>query len=310
MAENVLSWKYNLFRMRSLALVAFICLILSSAVFSQSASSREIPFQLLESGHIRVKATIDGIEGNFIFDTGAGLIVFTKQFFDKLPHHERQDGGYTAFRATGERLDVDLYNVRNLEFGSLKYPGAEVSYLDFNLGGLDGILSLKLLETQPFTIDFDHKVIRLETPAGLAALRKTRSRIPIQPEDSRGRALDIFAYFRVNDTLTLQLSLDSGAGKDVYKFNAKYMQALGIDANDTLHVKKRTRKSEINPAFTSATYIASVNKIASAAVPSVSTTGLRAQFVEGLIYDGIMWINWLGSAITVDIPGRMLLVKQ
>lgn len=291
--------------MRSLALAVFISLIFSTSIFSQ-----EIPFQLLGSGHIQVKAKVDGVEGNFIFDTGAGLNVFTKQFFDKLPHHERQDGGYTAFRATGERLDVDLYTVKNLEFGSLKHPTAEVSYLDFNLGGLDGILSLKLVETQPFTIDFEHKVIRFETPAALSALRKTRSMIPIQPEDSRGRALDIFAYFRVNDTLTLQLSLDSGAGKDVYRINAKYMQLLGIDANDTVNVKKHTRKSEINPAFTSATYIAKVNKIAAAAVPSINTSGFRAQFVEGLIYDGIMWINWLGSAITVDIPGRMLLVKQ
>ncbi len=38
----------------------------------------------------------------------------------------------------------------------------------------------------------------------------------------------------------------------------------------------------------SATYIAKVNKIEAAAVPSINTSDFRAQFVEGLIYDGIM----------------------
>lgn len=178
------------------------------------------------------------------------------------------------------------------------------------MGGLDGIISLKPLETQPFTIDFDRKVIRLETPGTLSTLKKSRQLIPIQPENSRGKALDIFAYFKVNDTLTLQLALDSGAGKDVFKFNSRYMSRLGIDANDTLLVKRKQKRSEINPAFTSSVYSTTLKKLAPAAVPSVNVTDLRVQFFDGLIYDGIIWINWLGSKITIDIPGKQLLVAK
>src|SRR5690606_22184391 len=97
--------------MRSLLLLAFYCTCLCLAAFGQSAKTA-IPFQLLESGHILVKAKVDGVEGNFLFDTGAGLTVLTKTFFDKLPHSEKKDGGFTAFRATGERLDANLYTVR------------------------------------------------------------------------------------------------------------------------------------------------------------------------------------------------------
>jgi len=295
--------------MRLFLLLVFHCACLCLAASGQSASPA-IPFQLLGSGHILVKATVDGVEGNFLFDTGAGLTVLTKTFFDKLPHAEKKDGGFTAFRATGERLDADLYTVKDFELGSMKHAAEEVSYLDVKLGGLDGIISLKFMEKQPFTIDLEKKEIRLETPATLAAIRKTGTLIPIQPEDYRGHALDMFAYFRVNDTLTLQLSLDSGAGKDVFKLNAKYLQALGVNVDDTTRVKKTARRSEINKDFVSHTYLTSLDKLAAAAAPSVYTTGFRAQFVEGLIYDGIMWINWLGNRITIDVPGRAMLVQN
>ncbi len=107
------------------------------------------PLPVLPSGHILLKARIEGVEGNFIFDTGAGLTVFTKTFFDKLKSVKKEDGGYTGFRATGERLDIDLYEVRDFEFGPLKKPVEEVSFLDANLGGIDGIIAIKLLEHQP-----------------------------------------------------------------------------------------------------------------------------------------------------------------
>lgn len=269
-----------------------------------------MPITILPSGHIQVKATVNGVEGSFIFDTGAGLTVFTKQFFNKLRDTTALDGGFTAFRATGERLDIALYTVRNIVLGKVKKAEEEVSYLDMDMGGMDGILSLKMLESQPFTIDFEKKVIRFETPQSIAALRKTGHVMPLQPEQSRGKALDIFAYFRVNDSLTLQLALDSGAGQDVFKFNAKYMQRLGIDVSDTLLVKRREKRSELNPAFTSNTYTATLKKLAVAESPAVNITDLKAQFVDGLIYDGIIWINWLGSQITINLPGKEMLIQR
>jgi hypothetical protein len=294
--------------MRSSLLAVSLCLISFLPAFSQANAQNEIPFELLPSGHIQVKAKVDGVVGNFIFDTGAGLTVFTRAFFDKLQHTRPQDGGFTGFRATGERVDFDLFTVQDFEMGSVKRPQEQVSYLDINLGGLDGIISLKPLEQQAFTLDFDKKVIRLETAAGLSALRKTRKVIPVELEEHRGIALDIFARFKVNDTLNLLLSLDSGAGKDVYRFNAKYMQRLGINPNDTLLVKRKERKSEINAAHVSSTYTTTIQQLAPAAVPGVSVSNPRVQFVEGLIYDGIIWINWLGTQITVNLPGKELLV--
>lgn len=296
--------------MRPLLIFFTLLLVLSTHGFSQTTNKNEIPFELLPSGHILVKAKVEGIQGNFIFDTGAGITMFTKSFFSKLKDTLREDGGYTGFRATGERLDIALYWVKNVEFGAIKKAKEEVSYIDANLGGIDGILSLKLMESQPFTIDYNKKVIRMESAQTLTSIQKTAKSIPVQLEQSREKALTIFSYFKVNDTLTLQFSLDSGAGKDVYRINSKHLQRLGVDVSDTLHVKKIAKRSEINTDFVSNIYITKLPKLATANNPSINTTNFPAQFVDGLIYDGIIWINWLGSRITFDLDRKRLLVER
>ncbi len=287
-----------------------LILLFQTLCFSQTNLKNEIPFDLLPSGHILIKAKVDNVEGNFIFDTGAGITVLTKSFFQKLKDTTKQDGGYTGFRATGERLDIDLYKVKNFELGNVKKLTDEVSWLDVNLGGIDGIISLKSVEQYPFTLDFEKKVIRIESPASLTALRKISKVIPVQLEQSRDRSLTIFALFKVNDKLTLQFSMDSGAGKDVYRINSKHLQTLGINPADTAVVKRIDKKSEFDTAFVSSIYIAGIDKISPAAQLSVSVSKPTIQFVDGLIYDGIIWINWLGKQISFDLANRQLLVRQ
>jgi hypothetical protein len=292
------------------AFVSRFCFPFLLIFFSFSLRAQtNIPFELLPSGHILVKAKVDNVEGNFIFDTGAGITVFTRSFFQKLTDTTKLDGGYTGFRATGERLDIDLYKVKNFELGNIKKTTDEVSWLDVNLGGIDGIISLKSVEQYPFTIDFGKKVIRIESAASLASIRKTSKIIPVQLEQSRDRSLTIFAYFKVNDKLTLQFSMDSGAGKDVYRINSKYLQGLDINVTDTANVKRIDKKSEFDTAFVSSIYIAGINKISTAAQPSISVAKPTAQFVDGLIYDGIIWINWLGQQISFDLANKQLLVR-
>lgn len=291
-------------------IAACIFLLLPFCGLCQPSHKDEIPFELLPSGHILVKATVDNVEGRFIFDTGAGMTVFTDEFFKKIRHAKAEDGGYTAFRATGERIDLDLYKVPDVALGSFKKAEEEVSFVKADFGGIDGIISLKLLGSIPFTIDFEQKVLRLETPKTLAAIKGKARKLPIQLEQSREKSLTIFAYFTINDTLNLQLSLDAGAGKDVYRLNAKYLKALHVDVSDTTLVKKFERKSEINEAFTSTIYTTKLKHIMARNQPAIETKDFPVQFVDGLIYDGIIWINWLGNSITFDLEDKMLLVER
>jgi hypothetical protein len=290
--------------------LTFLFTLLPLFSLCQSVRKDEIPFELLPSGHILVKAKIDNVQGSFIFDTGAGITVFTREFFKKITHAKLEDGGYTAFRATGERIDIDLYRVPGFELGGFKKAEEEISYVDADFGGIDGIISLKLLESQPFTIDFEKKLIKIESPVTLARIKKTAKKLPIQLEQSREKSLTIFSYFKINDTLNLQLSLDAGAGKDVYRLNTKYLKALHVDVSDTVRVKKIQKKSEINEAFVSTIYTTHLKSITASDQPAITVKDFPVQFVENLIYDGIIWINWLGKRITFDLRDNVLLVER
>ena len=128
----------------------FFGLFITSFSFAQE----NIPIKILESGHIILDAKINGVEGNFIFDTGAGITVLTKKFSQKLNNVEKQDGTFTAFRATGERINLDLYRVNGLSIGKFVEKKPIVTIIDANLLNCDGIISLIPFEKQPFTVDF------------------------------------------------------------------------------------------------------------------------------------------------------------
>lgn len=288
-----------------LILTAFMACI-SIAVQAQTI----IPINITPEGHILLKSTINGVEGSFIFDTGGGLDVITKKFADKLKSLRPQDGGYTGFRATGERIDVELYTITGRPLDSASVQSSTIAVLDADFGPIDGLISMIHFQDRPFTIDYNKKQLILETAGSLAARKKNASAvIPLQLEDGRGISLDIFAYFVLNDQLTLQLLLDSGAGNNVFRFNSRYMAKLGVDKNDTSTVETIRRRSEIDTSFSSATYKTSLQKLSSKNAPGVKTERFKASFVDGLIYDGIVSINWIGKNITIDLQQKEMIVR-
>lgn len=286
-------------------LFIFLLLVISVSLSAQIS----IPLDVTPQGHLLIKAAVNGVEGNFIFDTGGGVNVVTKKFAVKANITKQQDGGYTAFRATGERIDVDFYEAASLSLGTYKINKPEIAVLDADFGPIDGLISLVNFRTQPFTINYTQKKLVLETAQSLQALRKeSRAAIPLQLEDSRGHSLDVFAYFRVNDTLTLQFLLDSGAGSGVFRLNSRYMSQLGIDKNDSSKVTIREQRSEIDTAFVSRIYTAEVKKLQAHNTKATPRTAFRASFLDGLIYDGIISIDWLGPVQTFDLSRRELLL--
>jgi len=279
-----------------------IVLLASTEIYAQSA----IPFELSPQGHIMVKAKVNGVEGNFIFDTGAGLTLVTKNFSKKLGKLHQQDGSYTAFRATGEKLTADLYDVQTVSLGSFVEPNPIVTIFDVNLGPIDGLISLMTFRKQPFTIDYTNKQIIFESYASMSAIRKSGQHIPLQLDDARGKALSVFAYFKVNEKLNLQFSIDSGAGDGVYRINSAYLDALEID---TVNADKKVIPSEFNPAVKTTIYQANVKSLRATAAPSVECHDIKASFIQGLIYDGIITLSWIGKKVTFDLIKREMIVR-
>jgi len=284
----------------------YIFIILLLFITSASYAAKPIPFTLSAQGHIVIKAKINGVEGNFVFDTGAGLNLITKKFAAKVEGAVKQDGGYTTFRATGEQLTLDIYKIKTLTMGDYTAPNPTLTIIDADLGEYDGLISLMAFKDQPFTIDYQTKEIIFETDKTLTSIKKQGSIVPLQIGADRDKALDIFAYFRVNDKLTLQFSMDSGAGANVYRVNAKYITALGVD---TVNAPKTYHASEFNPQLKTTIYTANIQKISVKDFPAINCQNIKASFINGLIYDGIMYINWLGQKITFDLKHEVMIVR-
>lgn len=279
----------------------FFCLFIASTGHAQSF----VPFELTPQGHLMVKAKVNGIEGNFIFDTGAGLTLITKKFSEKLGKLHKQDGSYTGFRATGEKLTTDLYDVQTVTIGNFTEPNPVVTIFDVNFGPIDGLISLMSFKNQPLTIDYTNKKIIFETGKSLSALRKSGHRVPLQLDESRDKALSIYAYFIVNNKLTLQFSIDSGAGNNVYRINSKYATALDID---TAKAGKIRIPSEFNPQLKTIIYQDTIKSIIARASSAIQCRDVKASFIEGLIYDGILSLNWIGRKITFDLRNKEMIV--
>lgn len=277
-------------------------LVITNISYAQSS----IPFTTNSQGHIIIKASINGVEGNFIFDTGAGLTLITKTFSEKIKGLIKQDDDYTSFRATGEKLTVDLYKANTLSLGDYVEQTPELTIIDVNFGEIDGLVSLMTFKNQAFTIDYEKKLIVFETPESLAAIKKQGQTVPLQLEVSRDKTLDIFAYFKVNNKLTLQFSLDSGAGGNSFHINSKYIQALGVD---TVNSVKTYHPSEFNPKIKNIIYTANVQSLAVKDSPSINCQNIKASFIDGLIYDGIISINWIGKKITFDLKKSEMIVR-
>ncbi|MEN5055862.1 retropepsin-like aspartic protease [Sphingobacterium kitahiroshimense] len=272
---------------------------------STSYAQSSIPFKMTQEGHIIIKAKVNDIEGNFIFDTGAGLTLITKAFSERIGKLHKQDGSFTGFRATGEQLTADLYDAHSLVIGTVIDKNPVLTIFDINLGSIDGLISLMSFKEQPFTIDYINKKIIFESDKSLSIIRKSGQQIPLQVNESRGKAITVFAYFRVNDNLTLQFSIDSGAGNDVYRMNSKFISPLSID---TVKANKLVIPSEFNPEVKTIIYQTNIKSITSKASSTVQCQNVKASFIDGLIYDGIVSLNWIGKRITFDLIRREMIV--
>lgn len=289
-------------------LILFLCISFCLNSFGQNKISKTItiPFTLLESGHILVKAKINNLEGNFIFDTGAGLNLMTKQFADKIENLKKTDGFYTGHRATGEQIIADLWDTENFEIGTLKVNHEKFTIIDLDFP-VDGLISLLPFRHIPITIDYKNKILTLETDKSLQQLIKTGASIPIQISDDLEKTLGIATYVRLNDKLTVQMNLDSGAGFNIFRFNSRYMKPLAIDSSQ---VKTKYQKSDFKPTEGNTYYFTTLSKINTQTNDKIKATDFNATFIDGLIYEAIGSINWLGNKITIDIQKKNMIINN
>ncbi|MDP2335088.1 MAG: aspartyl protease family protein [Bacteroidota bacterium] len=278
-----------------------ILLTLTILVGLNSRAQDVIPFSLTDSGHIVIEAKVDSIAGTFIFDTGAGLNMFFGDFPNKLGQGETNNF-FVGHRATGEAMKVPIYHSNVLSIGNREFKNQIYSTFDINIGKIDGIISLQAFENLPVIIDYEKKELSFRE------LKDTEKKkyIDIQIADYAGKSLDIFTYIKVNNKVTIQVLLDSGAGANSFWIDESFSKSLSIDLS-TFDKTERKSEFDANKIF----------KIYNGLISSISTENNlskvekpRVIFVEGLIYEGKTSIEWLGKKIAISIPDKKIYIIE
>lgn len=262
-------------------------------------AQEKVPFTLLNSGHILIKSSFEGVEGDFIFDTGAGVNLLFDRFAKKLPP-QKTHNFIVGHRATGEELKIHLYKSKNLNIGGLTFKDQLYSTFDLDVAGLDGLISLQPFMESTVTIDYEKK----ELIIGELKEDQKRKFIDIELSDLGGRALDIFTYVKLNDSVTIQVMLDAGAGSNSFWIHSDFIDVLNIDK---AKLSVTERKSEFIPEKFNKFYTGTLQQFADVK-GLTKTLNPKVQFVEGLIYEGKTGIDWLGKKLAISIKEKKIYI--
>ncbi len=266
----------------------------------------EIPFTLTSDGHIIILAKVNGVAGKFVFDTGAGMNLLTQDFADSIEDLEETNHFITGHRATGEEIQSDIWRSKSIAIGSFEVKDAICAVYDFDFP-LDGLISLTSFLDRAVTIDFENKILSIESEKTLGAIKaKSEFVMPLQIFNDRGIDVGISTHVKLNGKLALNVKLDSGAGSGVYRFSSRYMDDLGIDSTK---IDSEYRPSFFKPDKGNTYYFTSLSQMSDAG-KNVLVKNFKATFIDGLIYEGIMSIDWIGKKITIDMADEKLFVQN
>jgi hypothetical protein len=261
-----------------------------------------IPFMLLEDEYIILEVKVnDSTTGTWAFDTGAGIHILSNKLFRQL--QVTPAGRLTGFRMDGKRLDFDVYQVASISVGPCREENPYVVTWDvLDSLGIDGVLSIKLFENRPVSLDLKNNQLVLETDETLSLLETKGKIVGLETQRYRDKSLDIFVEFVGNDSIPIEMELDTGSGKNTF-LDSRLMQSLGIDSTSA--------NLEVHPLEADTAYYATLGSLSLRDAPRIRADSVKVHFKKGLIYDGVIGIDfWKGRQVTIDIPGRRFIISE
>ena len=275
--------------------------------FSQTQVNKpaHIPFQLSPNGHILMNASVNGVEGNFVFDTGAGLHLLTKNFANKITDLEKTHHFHVGHRATGEEIKSTLWKTKSIDLNGYATNKDFTAVYDIDFP-FDGLLSLTSFEQRPITINFEKNELVVESESSFKKILSGSKHVLPLTVYKNGATLGIGTTVVLENELPLNVHLDSGAGFGLYRFSTDYLDELSVDSTVVEHKKI---KSPFVPDEGNDYYFAELEKLSDHS-NLIQKQPVSATFITGLIYEGIMGIRWLGDVITIDLENERLIIQN
>ena len=121
----------------------------------------EVPLKQSAGGTLYLTASAAGIPGDFLLDTGAGMVTLSQAMFDKLQQarqveHVRE----MAARLANNRIQrVDVYRVEDFRIGECRLGTVEVAVMEGGSRNLLGLSALGL--AAPFAIQLSPPALSL-----------------------------------------------------------------------------------------------------------------------------------------------------
>jgi len=108
-----------------------------------------------------IEATIEGQNGNFIFDTGASNLVLNQTYFRKRSQPRTTSGGITGDQAIVGSAHVDRLEIGNLVLRDIKADVTNLGHIENRRGiKILGLIGMNLLKNQEMLIDFRNQSLQ------------------------------------------------------------------------------------------------------------------------------------------------------
>jgi hypothetical protein len=197
-------------------LPALLTFLAASTVWARDPSpERVIPLQPYLRAQASVRATVGGVTGTFMFDTGEGLSTISPAFAARIGC--RPWGRVSGFRMSGERLNNPHCDNVDFDLAGERLTAPAVTTVDVmafigqGVPSVDGSLGLDLFAGKAITIVPRREII-IESPASLAARIRNAREIPIRlVRDVEGLALSVDTAVRTSQGLAW-MEMDTGNG--------------------------------------------------------------------------------------------------
>jgi len=187
-------------------------LIIISFIFSASTMagvSAWVPFEQ-DNGHIRVKVTIEGVEGWAIMDSGANINGINQAFIEKhglTPKQHRSKIKVKGVHGVKER--IAYRDVKTEMFGQ----NLELDYVELNFGGEDTAIILGAPVLEQYVLQFDYPNSRMRFVDHDSIDMANVKNLPMRPRRGIG---DPIVKVSLNGETEVWLILDTGSNSGVY----------------------------------------------------------------------------------------------
>lgn len=177
----------------------------------------------LHGGLMLIQASVDGVIGNYLFDSGAPSVVLNQKVHNATTSFISIDGELEAREFMVQELRIGNFSRIDVEAWSM-----DLSYVEDRLGlEIHGLIGADILASYDVMIDYKNSKLSLINSKNLNTSKLVFSKVVAIPLVSYSNNLPVVEV-NLNGDL-LRMSFDTGAGVSVLSEDLVHLEQANID---------------------------------------------------------------------------------